>query len=317
MNIRAKHIAILLISMLMQSCYYVDFFDPYEVQEIPVKFTWADEESTPKSMRVILYPADETTRQRIQQGYTIFDMYSSGKNITLPIGMYNAVSFNTDTENMLVDGYEKAENLCVSTINYPLDQSRNYNSLLDSLFNGLPLKYCPNYMVSGTVDSFKVNPSGNEALVIRNSPIVKKVNVEISSIEGLQSLRYVMMSLGPLPCSSKIVNAEESSGNCVLLCDATSNADSLRVSSTFSMFSLNPSMKEKEHRLVLLFWLNEGNIYIPIEIGKLEKYYVPEEDTYNIVIDNLNVDLRDSLNKQDGFDIDVSEWEDENIDISM
>lgn len=308
-----------LLCILVQSCEYVDFFEPYEVQDVAVRFEWMNVDTVPKSMRVVLYPADEMTRKRIKQGYTMFDMYASGRSISVPIGNYNVLSYNTDTEHIQVEGYEKPENLYAYTSNFPLHATKgSTRSLLDSLFFGLPLKDYPSYLVSSTLHPLAVNPDGSNAITLPNSPVVRRVKVRISNIRGFLGLRQTMLALAPIHSKARVLQPTETSENSVLFCDAFASVADSCVTATFNMFdSSHTENKSSTHRIVLLFWLNTGNIYIPLEIGNIEDYYIPEENLYHINLEGLDVDLRDYVTRQDGFDITVDDWDEENIEIGI
>ena len=79
-------------------------------------------------------------------------------------------------------------------------------------------------------------------------------------------------------------------------------------------FDLSKSTCGVPEDLCVFVWTPTGNIYIPLKIN------IPEEqldDRFIHIKLQLNIDLKDYVTKQDGFEVDVDDWTDVEIDIPM
>lgn len=105
----------LLFITLLSSCEYVDFYDQYERADVDVVYEWDNVVDKPKAMRLALYPADVLTSDKVRQGYMLYDLYSDGRTISLPVGKYHVSTWNTDVTHTYFQNLSNRDKLSVTT----------------------------------------------------------------------------------------------------------------------------------------------------------------------------------------------------------
>ena len=157
----------LLFITLLSSCEYVDFYDQYERADVDVVYEWDNVVDKPKAMRLALYPADVLTSDKVRQGYMLYDLYSDGRTISLPVGKYHVSTWNTDVTHTYFQNLSNRDKLSVTTT--PLKTEKDERPpVIDSIFGHKTILYSPEYLVRKNMELFTVEADKeHQRLVLR------------------------------------------------------------------------------------------------------------------------------------------------------
>lgn len=299
---------------LLTSCEYVDFYEMYERSEVNVVYDWNKVGQKPKAMRLALYPADVLTMDKVKQGYMIYDLYSDGRTISLPVGKYLVSTWNTDVNHTIFMNQQTRPKLSVSTT--PIKKETDVRPpVLDSIFGNKPILYSPEYLVRDNIELFTVAPDqDSQVLMLHPDSMLSHVDVEITGIKNLSLASKVSAAVGTVPGTGFIADTTKTSNPVVWMFDCSSNADKGQINGSFYSFDLSKSTCGVPKDLCIFIWTPTGNIYIPLKIA------IPKDeldDRFIHIKIKLNIDLKDYVTKQDGFEVEVDDWTDVEIEIPM
>ena len=306
-------IALLLLPLFV-SCEYVDFYEMYERSEVNVVYVWNKVAEQPKAMRLALYPADELTLDKIKQGYMIYDLYSDGQRINLPVGKYFVSTWNTDVNHTYFHNEHKRDKVSATTTPI-LTTTDVHPSVIDSLFGNKPILNAPEYLVRENVELFTVEADKeSQTLILHPDSMLSLVDIEITGIENLSLATKVSAAIGTVPGTGYIADTTQTDNPAVWMFDCLTDADKGKITGSFFSFDLSKAAFASPEDFCIFIWTASGNIYIPIKIK------IPEEeldDRFIHIKIKLNIDIKDYVTQQDGFEIEVDDWNDVNIDLPM
>lgn len=306
----------LLFITLLSSCEpeYVDFYDQYERADVDVVYEWDNVVDKPKAMRLALYPADVLTSDKVRQGYMLYDLYSDGRTISLPVGKYHVSTWNTDVTHTYFQNLSNRDKLSVTTT--PLKTEKDERPpVIDSIFGHKTILYSPEYLVRKNMELFTVEADKeHQRLVLRPDSMLSLVDIEIKGIKSLALATKVSAAIGVIPGTGYIADTIKTDNPAVWMFDCSADASKGQIDGSFFAFDLSKSTCGVPEDLCVFVWTPTGNIYIPLKIN------IPEEqldDRFIHIKLQLNIDLKDYVTKQDGFEVDVDDWTDVEIDIPM
>lgn len=325
-----KKKSIFLIAVLVgvcSSCEYKNLEDEIILDTYPVKvdFSWENVDSIPKSYRLAVYPADKSTYIN-KEKRAVFDIYNKRHTIYLPIGNYNMVAWNNDGEHIITAGYDEQRTLHATTQSL-ITQESTIPTVIDSLFVQKDVRDNPDYLTHHVADNFtviKTDNSDDNTVILYPDSMVIRVDVRVHGIGGLTWIRQAKGLLNDVAAKRYLSYEKLTEDTCAVMFDCNWKERDSLVYSTFYIFDKFDNLnkvknitKEKQQYMYLFFWLDQGNVYIPINISKF--LAEREEDGKLIVIDvpSLGIDLRNFMSSDSGFFISVDEWEGEYVDIGI
>lgn len=305
----------------MTSCDYKDLIDGTELKNVTVQFAWEDVDSIPDAMRVAFYPADPATMESMPMGYTYYDMPKTiwPATVQLPIGIYHVTAWNNDTEHVLTEKYESQSTLNSTSPEYNPRGSFDTPALLDSIYNGQKVLDYPDYMVhANTVDYEVLKGSEMKKLTLQPDSMVVAVDYKIHGIGGLSWVKQIRGAINNVAGRRYIAYDNRTEEPVAVMFDCQYNEEDSLVYGSFYIFGIEPTeTKNLTHKMVLFFWMNEGKVYLPIDVTKAVKTYRQENKKILIDIPSLGIDLRDFISSKNTFEVDLEEWSDVNIDVGF
>lgn len=309
----------LLFSLLgLCSCEYKDLDEYVPVpSSVLLDYSWENVDSMPQTFRVVFYPADEETNQKVTQGYIVYDVFNKQTLLSdFPTGTYNVTLWNTDTEHNVVENFGKRNNLLATApvlytaLNMPI-------SVLDSIYNGQSIYDTPDYMVHANETMFTVEKDEeNQLLTLHPDSLVVDIEYRIHGVAGLQIAKDVKATLNNIAMKRFIAYDNSTKDTCVVMTNCKFNKEDSLIYGSFYVYGIHPTdMKNVHHKMILFFWLESKNIYIPIDITNAMQSYSVDDKKILIDIPNLDIDLRKYVSGSGSFNVDVDSWEDVNIDI--
>lgn len=302
------------------SCDYKDLEEP-EFGNVEVVFDYTKVDSIPAAMRVVFYPVSGDAVDMIQQGYSLFDMNKNIKRVELPEGVYDVYTWNNDGENVyeqnLVDRHSVFLTTDLSGFLAVGDDDQKSTSIIDSIYNGQKLRAAADYTVSGIVNNFHVDPlTSRQTVTLSCDSLVKRVNI---TIKGVGGLGFVSMIKGTLNNVAEEVRVEDGMVNdsVAVNFDCNWNTKEMTVTTSFHVWDIQPSDAELSHKLVLFFWMDDAKVFYPIDITKeVQEAYQKGGRIYNISKE-VDINVRQGLGNDGGFDLKFDDWNDVEIEIPM
>lgn len=302
------------------SCDYKDLEEP-EFGNVEVVFDYTKVDSVPAAMRVVFYPVSGDAVDMIQQGYSLFDMNKNIKRVELPEGVYDVYTWNNDGENVyeqnLVDRHSVFLTTDLSGFLAVGDDDQKSTSIIDSIYNGQKLRAAADYTVSGIVNNFHVDPlTSRQTVTLSCDSLVKRVNI---TIKGVGGLGFVSMIKGTLNNVAEEVRVEDGMVNdsVAVNFDCNWNTKEMTVTASFHVWDIQPSDAELSHKLVLFFWMDDAKVFYPIDITKeVQEAYQKGGRIYNISKE-VDINVRQGLGNDGGFDLKFDDWNDVEIEIPM
>ena len=311
--------AVALGTSVLSSCQYKDLDNEQwsKRTELRITFDWGAVDSIPERMRVAFYPLYEANR-----GYTFFDVYNHDTIVSIGAGTYAIVAWNKDTEHVRTDGYNSHQTVFATTLPYSTHGNYTIPSVLDSIFPGQKTLDYPDYMVHHFRSDYIVN-TDNDFQVVNILPdsMVVTVDVHIGGVAGLELCRNICGIIGNISGKRYVApdNLTEESVNVAY--EAGWNQQDSTVNAHFWIFGKEPTgFHDTSHKMVMFFWLKGGNVYVPVDVTRTFAKYTPEDKHIRIEIPDLELDLHEYVHNdtiQGGFNLDVEDWNNANIDLGF
>lgn len=305
---------------MLCACEYKDLEDvsdyTREVYPFTISFDWQKTDSIPDEMRVAFYPVDDYTGSR---GYTFFDVLNRDTTVHLPAGIYDVTAWNRDTRHVLTDGYSTQNSLYATTGSYSPHGNYIMPKVLDSLYNGQRVLDYPDYMAHAHQQGFEVvNNGDNQKITLTPDSMVVTVEVKLHGIKGLEYCKNIRAAINNVAGTRFISFDNLTQDEVAIMFDAQGHPEDSLVTAKFWIFGIEPSDVERlDHRLITFFWLQSGQVFIPLDVTNAVAQY-RKDDTYILIESpDLGIDLKDYLNSDSGIIVDVNEWENINVDVSF
>lgn len=318
MNRRAV-IAVAALAATMVSCQHQELcFDHSHTVDVAVTFDWSEApDASPASVSLYLYPADGGECLR----YEFTDC--RGGTIRVPIGSYDALCLNSDTENIRYANTAYKETFEVTT---------RSTSLLASL-GALGVRADDAPRAAGTQDervALMPDPLWTDhaadmeltaadaapAIKLTPRPSVNTYTLEITNIDNLKYVSGIEGSLssmagGLLPGVGCHAATDE---RVTVPFEATVHPDANTVTATIRSFGHCPSTPAR-HILTIYAVLADGTKWYYDYDVSTQIHSVPEGADAHLVLDGLP--FPKPLVNGGGFQPSVGAWQSVNIDLPM
>lgn len=285
-----------------------------------VLFNYQNIDSIPATMRVAFYPIDHETYSNMTKGYITFDIPATGGNVSLPVGNYKVVAWNSDTEHVTVTDNDNPYDLAANAVQYsPADilptrsVEQDVAKLIDSIYKGQSLYTFPDYMIHATGQVSVFSNAENQVTLTPDS-MVSHVQL---NIHGIQGLPYVSDMQGTIDgtMSTRFIAFDKLSQNpAVTLFSPTYNEET--VTASFYVFDFEPG--KTNFKIILFCWMSDKKIYLTLNIDE-DNASITREENGNIIINiDISVDIRNFIgNNEGGFNISLDDWDDHIIDVDI
>ena len=315
--------AVVMLAAGLTSCEYKDLDDPSILSTITLDFDTLNVGQCPTAMRAVFYPADQYTMSNMTMGYTIFDCPRTNwpTNCRIPAGKYYITTYNNDTGNILVEQMNDRENIKATSLEYARGHQEK-PSVIDSIYNNQLVLDCPDYMVHAVANNYReieVAPGESKTIKLFPDSMVVKVNFNLKEIKGLDWVRECRGSLNNVAGKRYITPDNVTEDSVAVMFDCNFNPEENTVYGSFYVFGLYPSNSTivLSHKMVMYFWMNKGQVFLPIDVTEVINKAGREGNDVTIEIDNLDINLKDYVSTPNTFDINVDEWTDVNVEVGF
>ena len=309
------------------SCEYKDLDEDIILETYPVTvdFAWENIDSIPRSFRLAVYPADKSTYIN-KEKRAVFDVYNKRHTIYLPVGNYNMVAWNNDGEHIITAGYDEQKTLYATTQKLAAEETF-MPKVVDSLKVNRDIRDYPDYLTHYVAENFKVirtEDGDSNIVVVHPDSMVIRVDVRVNGIGGLTWIKQAKGLITDVAAKRLLSFDKLTEDTCSVMFDCEWKERDSLVYSTFYIFDKLDNLhrvkdfrKEKQQIMYLFFWLDNGNVYIPINISRYLAKRREEDKLIVIDIPSLGIDLRNYISSDSGFFISIDEWEGEYIDVGI
>lgn len=306
----------LMASIFAVSCEYKDIIDEGD-GSVMVNFINNRLDSVPKSMRVVCWPTEKAGNVTISQGYMLFDVYNKPSKINIPVGEYRIAVWNNDGDHIAAYNLSDWRKTCLMSDDYSFGANvravNSTESLIDSIYHGSTLHYAADYTVMDKKDSLYIDSRlADQIINFTPEHYTVKVNLTVNGIKNLGFASDIKGTLGNM-AKRKYIQTGVTEDTTVVAFDCHWNIDKGQINSTFYVWDLEPTgMSRLEHKLVLLVWMDDAKVFIPIDVSE-EVWRAVEsgEATVNISTPDLDIDLRKFIgSSENSFDVIFEDWED-------
>ena len=299
------------------SCEHKDLcYDHSDAVDVEVVFDWCNApDASPESMSLYLFPAGGEALR-----YEFTDC--RGGTIRVPVGSYEALCLNSDTENVTYRNAECRETFEVTTRTADLLSGL---SVLGVLSDGVPrvdgteserVILPPDMLWSDYAESVELKPTaGTPTVTLSPEMSICRYTVEI---RNAANLKYVSGISGSL---SSMAESLYPGVGCDATCktgatipfDAAVSADKSTV--TGELFAFGCPSARKTHTLTVYAVLSdESKWYYTYDVTD-QIHSAPDRRDVHIVLDGLP--LPKPIVNGGGFQPDVDDWQSVNVDIEM
>lgn len=269
---------------------------------VAVRYEWNQYESQhPEGMANLFYLSDFPS-----DSYWRMDFRPDGGTVRIPPAVYDAVTFNNDTENVIFTHIDDLNYFTFSTSeidtgDIPSDQLP---------FPPQRLFRQPDRMWSDFRDGIEIKQTSyTDTITFSPKRITRDYHIEMNEIENLQSaLRYYAV-ISDLTSSYR-PSLRSQVGEAVSMGGFMSPMDATTLSSTVISFGMSP--KSSQSRLAVYMWLADGQ-------RKVYHYDITDQileapDSMNLMIRVKGPSLPDIKpgeggNSGDGLDVGVDNWD--------
>ena len=309
-------------ALAVASCEHKDLcYDHSHTVEVEVVFDWQNApDAAPASMSLYLFPIDG---EALRYDFTGRD----GGTIRVPIGQYEALCLNSDTENISYRNTERKETFEVTTLTSPLLGGL---SALGVRSEGVPradgtederIVLSPDMLWSDHAEGIVLRMGADrQRITLYPEQSVCKYTVEIRNAENLKYVFGVSGSIsglagGLLPGTGPDVLTEE----CVAIpFDATvgEDANGEKTVITGGLLTFGHSLAvDKAHQLTVYAVLSDGSKWYYTHEVTDQIHSAPDQRNVHIVLDGLP--LPKPITNGGGFQPEVEPWKPVEIDIEM
>ena len=280
-----------------------------ETERLTVHFNWNNIDSIPESMRVMFWPKDFYLNPK---GVTFFDINNNNSFIELPAGNYEVLAWNNDTEHVYTEGYDRITSAYATTGQFSPHGDVKMANVLDSIFHGQSILDYPDYMVHAYCADLSVLPNEDDQfLTLMPDSMVTAIEIRLQGISGLEWCRGIRGGINNVAAKRRMAFDDYTEKPTVIMFDGEWEAKDSLVTAHFWVFGMEPTdMKKIPHKMVFFFWLDGGQVFIPIDISQtMEEVH---QDEHHVVIEKsgLDIDLRRFMKDGDtGMKITAEDWE--------
>lgn len=307
------------LTVMMTACEYKGLDEltaTPKMATVRLSFDWSLVDSIPTEMRVIFYPMGDKTGTR---GYTTFDVLNRDTVIDIPAGFYDLTAWNRDIEHVITTGYSSQNSVNATTGTYSPHGNYLMPKVLDSLFYGLPVLDYPDYMVHTHKMGVEIDlEKPEQRITLIPDSMVVTVEMKLHGIKGLERCKNVRAAISNV-AGRRYMSFDNLTEDVVaVMFDAEGHAEDSLVTAKFWIFGIEPTSSDRmTHDLIVFFWLDAGQIYIPLNITKTMSAYRKDDKYVLIESPDLGINLNDYVINSGAFDVDVDDWENINIPVEF
>lgn len=297
--------------LLLTSCEHKDLcYDHSHTAKVQVIFDWKNAPvASPETMRLYLFPTDGGKTHAYE-----FSDYRGGY-IDVPTGRYKAVCVNSDTESVLYRGINSFDSFEV----YALDGILNMRSSSSPRAEGTSeerIAKSPDLLYSARHDDIAIKFSKESQTIIFYPELsVCRYRVTIKNVSNLKYISSDGIS-GALSGMSGglLVGPNELTPNAVTVPFGVVSDDISTLTADFLTFG-QTARGDHRHQLVIYAIMADGskNYYTFDVTQQIDKAADPRD--VHILLDRLP--LPKPIVNGGGFQPDVEEWKNINVEISM
>lgn len=265
---------LLALLLFISSCEHKELWrENYDTYRVNVAYDWSGITShdMPSAMRVLFYPLDDDERT---EPY-IFDFVGhDGGTVSLPAGHYNVVSFNHDTDNIIINGTDNSDTMAALTQRMSANSSSV--NIPDSLLpQDAPLYDSPQWFCRAYKSEVYVEPTaetlttrsgsvGSQTVTLAPEWAVYKINYTIKGVNGLKYVTHAEGYLSGMASQLGVMSNKPGGMSCMVPFTATaSEADSLMHGTVFVW----GTMSAETHNFGIFIWGQDKNYYTVADVS--------------------------------------------------
>jgi hypothetical protein len=297
-------------SATLTSCMHKELcFDHRHLTKVIVNVDWAKAPFMPTGSHVAFYNIDDPTI------FYYFDMSATGGEVEVPMGNYNVICFNNDSETILF----RNEAAFSSYEAYTRVTSRQESSLSSAPLPKSSVDSSQNEVLNPTnfyrdLDS-DVTLRENQVNYVSFQPDSAIVTYTYE-VNGIQNLKLVTKSsayISGISGSMFLGDGSISKTPSTVPVETAMTTNNTKIEGSFTLFGHEASSK---NYFTLYLWSNAGNFYSVFNVTDQVKNY-PDQKHVHIVIDAANIYIPEPISEGGGVQPTVSDWEDVNEDIQL
>lgn len=301
------------LTLFASSCTHKElFYDQLFTVNLKVVFDWKNAPNVNhETMSLYLFPSTGGESLR----YEFVDI--NGGTIKIPLGSYAALCLNSDTESILFQEINRYDRFVIDTRNASLLESLGVRS------NNIPraegsenerVAASPDLVNSDRIDQFTLSRTEMEqTLVLYPDISVSNFTYEIRNAENLQYTSALSGSISGMVGGLFLGKNQRTEEPVTIPFEAISDGDST-VSGGFRSFGANMT-SGRRNKLVIYAVLSDGSKrYYTFDVTDQIRS-APDQRNVHILLNGLP--LPKPLVNGGGFQPDVDDWADVNIDIKF
>lgn len=308
------------VALCTASCDYKNLDDEWYAdrknQSIALMWDYGKIDSVPGSFRVSFWPSDEATLAKVPEGLLFYDVYNGLAVLSdLPSGNYKVTAWNTDTEHNIIEDKDNRDGMYATTTAF-YTSGANPSNVLDSLYYGQPILDTPDYMVHANKESVTVLPEQqNQPMTLIPDSMCVAVDYRIHGVASLHLASQIRAAMNNVTKKRYLAYGNMTQDTCVVMADCMAGIQDSTVYGRFFVYGMEPGDFQKmDHTLTLFFWMEEKNVYFPIQVNTFLKPYTKNDRIIYLDIPNVGLDLRNYVSSG-SFEVNVKEWDDIEQDI--
>ncbi len=311
--------AVMLLSAGLISCDYKDLDEPeLNAPSFLLNFAFEHVDSIPNDYLVVFYPMNDNQNIDKSKGYYVREINGKAAYITgIPAGKYKITAWNKFLEHTRVD-INADRNKTVAYAQQYFTTADMPARMLDSLYYGQTIMDTPDYMTHANVENFELlNDVENQKMTLHPDSMVVTIEYKLRGVKSLGMAKQIKATINNVAKYRYPAFDNITKDTCTVMFDCHFNPSDSLIYGKFYVFGIDPQETSVlSHKMVLFFWMNGNNIYLPIDVTEELQAYRKEDKKILIELPDLNIDLKDYIPTSGTFNVDVNSWENVDIEIS-
>lgn len=297
----------ILLWLTLLSCEHKElcYTHPHGAQFL-IEYDWSEcDNPNVDIMRILAYPLDGG----LPLGYYLAG--GNGGELVIQFGEYNLLSYNSDTQSILLQGESSMETIeayvRTTTITegvYGVDEPD-----LPTAIEGQELVITPDDIFKSTYENLI---SDDEELIdtiqLVMKPLVKHISYQVSGIGNASSIGLIKGALGGVSSYIGVATEQLSTVSSAMVFDGLLSGDT--VYGEFDYFGVADN--DDTQWLVLFLWGDGGNLRATFDVSQ---QIADAPDSYNVnIIIETDISMPESISGDDGFSPSVEDWDESDDD---
>jgi hypothetical protein len=297
-------------SVLSSSCIHKELcYDHRHLTKVVVDIDWAKAPASPTGTHVAFYNVDSPTT------FYYFDMNAAGGEVEVPMGNYNVVCFNNDSETIqyrneggfsTYEAYTRLTTIQQSVMSAaPLPRS--------AVDSSQDVVICPTNFYRD-MDA-KVSLKENQVNYVYFQPdsAILTYTYEVIGIQNLNQATRSAAAISGVSGSLFLGEGILSSTKTTLPLETTVTTRQTKIEGSFTLFGHNADAK---NYFTIYLWAASGNYYATFNVTDQMKNY-PDQKHVHLIIDASNIYIPEPISEGGGIQPAVNDWEDVNEDVVL